>query len=281
VSNNLDGKVAFITGAGRARGIGRASALALAAAGADVVITDLARPSDVTLAGMATTADDSSGLDEAVAEIEALGRRGLAIPLDVADESEVEAAVQSTLDTFGRIDILFNNAGTPIGAQPFLDLTNSDWDLSWNVNVMGIVYLCRHAIPVMQRQGGGSIINNSSLSGLRVVSSYAAYAATKHAVIGLTKALAADFGRDRIRANAVCPGDIDTQMGDIAMAIAAAELGVDIDELEAPAPLDVMAMGRRGQPEEVASVVAWLASDASSYVTGEAITVDGGWGEGI
>lgn len=276
----LDGKVALVTGAGRARGIGRAAALELARQGADLIVTDLGRSADVSMAGLSTVATDRTELDALVSEIEALGRRALGLSLDVTDEDEVRAVVEEAVAGFGRIDVLFNNAGTPLGAQPFLDLSDRAWGLSWGVNVMGIVRLCRHVIPVMQRRGGGSIINNSSAAGLKVLPGYAAYSATKAAAIGLTKALALDFGRDRIRVNAVCPGDVDTQMGDIARRLF---VGVSVEEvpMRGDEPVEEIALGRRGRPEDVADVVAWLASDASSYVTGTAILVDGAMPQGL
>jgi 3-oxoacyl-[acyl-carrier protein] reductase len=276
----LKGKIALVTGAGRARGIGRAAALELARQGADVVVTDLARPSNESMAGLSTVATDSTELDDVVLQIEKLGRRSFGLSVDVTNETEVQEAVERATTSFGAIDVLFNNAGTPLGAQPFLDLDDEDWDLSWSVNVMGIVHFCRHVVPVMQNHGGGSIVNNSSTAGLKVLPGYAAYSVTKAAAVGLTKALALDFGEDKIRVNAVCPGDIDTQMGDIARRLAA----VAIDAQPPPkliVPTETTALGRRGLPEDVAAVVAWLASDASSYVTGAAIPVDGAMPQGL
>lgn len=273
----LAGRVALVTGAGRDRGIGQAAAIELARRGADVVVTDLARPSGVSMAGLDTVAVDRSELDAVVTQIEDLGRRAVGIPLDVTNDAEAKSTVAASIAAFGTIDVLFNNAGTPLGAQPFLELTDRDWALSWNVNVMGIVNLCRYVIPVMRAGGGGSIINNSSLVGLKVLPGYAAYAATKAAAIALTKALALDFGADGIRVNAVCPGDIDTQMGDIARRLA---------ESEAPAidpdvPVETIALERRGLPDDVAAVVAWLASEDAAYVTGAAIPVDGAMPQGL
>ena len=200
----LDGKVAFVTGAGRPRGIGRAAALEMAKAGADVVVSDLARPGP-RIGELATVAEDDMGLREAVTVIEALGRSGLALVLDVTDESEVRAGVEAAIDRFGRIDVLFNNAGTPVGVKPFLELSTDDWMHSWGVHVMGCVFMCRAVVPTMQTNGGGVIINNSSASGLRALPDYGAYTATKHALIGLTKTLALEFGPDGIRVIAVCP----------------------------------------------------------------------------
>ncbi len=277
---SLDGKVALVTGAGRLRGIGRAAALELAKAGAHVIVTDIARPGP-TIAGMPTVAQDDTGLREAVDEIESLGRRSMAVALDVTKEAEVTAAIAAAVATFGGIDILFNNAGTPVGVKPFLDLSEADWRLSWDVHVMGTVFMCRAVIPIMRQRGGGVIINNSSASGLRALPDYGAYTATKHAVIGLTKTLALEFGPDGIRAVAICPGDIDTDMTDIGIALEAQLHGGDPAERESLAPLDSIGLRRRGTAAEIGRVVAWLASDGASYVSGNSLLIDGALIEGM
>ena len=277
---SLEGKVAFVTGAGRPRGIGRAAAVELARAGADVVVSDLARPGP-RIGGLATVAEDDIGLHEAVAEIEALGQRGLAVALDVTDEDEVRSAVAMATEHFGGIDVLFNNAGTPVGVKPFMDLSTDDWMRSWGVHVMGCVFMCRAVVPVMQNRGGGVIINNSSASGLRALPGYGAYTATKHALIGLTKTLALEFGPDGIRAVAICPGDIATDMADLGMELAAAEQGLDPADQESLAPLDTIALRRRGEAVEVGRAVAWLASSGASYISGESIVIDGALMEGL
>ncbi|MGB5187290.1 MAG: SDR family oxidoreductase [Acidimicrobiia bacterium] len=276
----LEGKVAFVTGAGRRRGIGRAAAIELARAGADVVVSDLARPGP-RIGGLATVAEDDIGLLEAVAEIEALGQRGRAVALDVTDEDEVRSAVAMATEHFGGIDVLFNNAGTPVGVKPFMDLSTDDWMRSWGVHVMGCVFMCRAVVPVMQNRGGGVIINNSSASGLRALPGYGAYTATKHALIGLTKTLALEFGPDGIRAVAICPGDIATDMADLGMELAAAEQGLDPADQESLAPLDTIALRRRGEAVEVGRAVAWLASSGASYISGESIVIDGALMEGL
>ena len=207
----LDGKVAFVTGAGRPRGIGRAAAVEFARAGADVVVSDIARPGQ-RIGGIPTVAEDREGLDDAVAEIEAMGVRSAAISLDVTNEREVGSAFAQAAEDFGGVDILFNNAGTPVGVKPFLDLTDDDWQSSWDVHVMGMVFTCRAAIPTMRRRGGGVIINNSSASGLRALPGYAAYTATKYSIIGLTKTLAREHARHGITLNVVCPGPTDTNL---------------------------------------------------------------------
>ena len=276
----LDGKVVFVTGAGRRRGIGRVAALEMAKAGADVVVSDIARPGP-RIGGLATVAEDDIGLREAVTEIEALGRRSLALVLDVTDETEVGAGVEAAVEHFGGIDVLFNNAGTPVGVKPFMDLSTDDWMRSWGVHVMGCVFMCRAVVPVMQNRGGGVIINNSSASGLRALPGYGAYTATKHALIGLTKTLALEFGPDGIRAVAICPGDIATDMADLGMELAAAEHGLDPADQESLAPLDTIALRRRGEAVEVGRAVAWLASSGASYISGESIVIDGALMEGL
>ncbi len=277
----LDGKVAIVTGAGRERGIGIGAARELASRGAAVVLTDVARPArDLEWFGMPTVAEDMAFMEEAVAEIEADGGRALAMAVDVRIEDEVKACVERTVAEFGTIDILFNNAGTPIGAQPFLGMDDNTWEQSWAVNVMGMVNFARHVIPVMQAGGGGTIVNNSSIAGMKVWPDFAAYSATKFAVIGLTKSLALDFAGDGIRVNAVCPGDIDTAMGDIAIELAAAQEGITVADFGGEAPAAV-ALRRRGLGEDVGKVVAWLAGPGSGYVTGVSIPVDGAWAEGL
>jgi NAD(P)-dependent dehydrogenase (short-subunit alcohol dehydrogenase family) len=280
IDRPLEGKVAFVTGAGRPRGIGRATAVEMAKRGAAVVVTDLARPGP-RIEGIPTVAEDESGLHEAVAEIESFGGQGLAIALDVTEESEVQSAVATTVDEFGGIDVLFNNAGTPVGVKPFLDLSSDDWMHSWRVHVMGCVAMCRAVIPIMKERGGGVIVNNSSASGLRALPDYAAYTATKHALIGLTKTLALEFGPDGIRAVAICPGDIVTDMADLGMVLAARKSRIDPSEQESLAPLETIALRRRGRADEVARVVAWLASDDASYVSGNALLIDGALTEGM
>ncbi len=278
--DRLTGKVALVTGAGRPRGNGWAAAVEMAKRGAAVVVTDMARPGP-RIGGLATVAEDSSGLHDAVAEIESFGGRAVAIPLDVTNETAVQSAVSATISEFGGIDILFNNAGTPVGVKPFLDLTTDDWMRSWNVHVMGCVFMSRAVIPLMKERGGGVIINNSSASGLRALPDYAGYTATKHALIGLTKTLALEFGPDGIRAVAICPGDIATDMADLGIVLAAQEAGIDPSEQESLAPLDTIALRRRGEPAEVGRVVAWLASDEASYVSGNALLIDGALMEGL
>jgi 3-oxoacyl-[acyl-carrier protein] reductase len=276
----LEGRVVAVTGAGRERGIGWAAARELARWGAYVIVTDLGRPNPrYQWEGRTTVAENTTGLEELVAEIRREGGEASEAAVDVTSLREVEACVAEILDRHGRLDAVFNNAGTPVGIVPFLETDQAVWELSWQTNVMGVVNWCRASIPAMSSGSGGSIINNSSVAGLRATLDCAAYTTTKYAVIGLTKSLAVEFGRAGIRCNAVCPGDIQTQMNELVTEV--------MEERSAGSAtvsgsyVEPIALGRRGEPEDVARVVAWLASDLAAYVTGETIRIDGGWEVGL
>ncbi len=272
----LEGKVAIVTGAGRPKGMGRASALKLAEQGANVVVTDVARErKDLEIEGFTAIGDDFSALERLVGEIEALGSKGLAMAVDVTDASQIQACVEKTCEAFGGVDILFNNAGTAIGVGPFLDIQPVNWELSWKVNVMGMVEFCRAVIPKMIERGGGSIINNASMAGLGATKGYGAYTVTKFAVVGLTKGIAAEFGCHGIRCNATCPGMILTDMGEEEIQFISMENGISLEEARRVFG-EVAALGRAGQPEEVADVVAYLAGPRSGFLTGVALPVAGG-----
>ena len=209
----LQGKVALVTGAAGAAGLGRAIALRLAAEGADLVVNDL-------------RVEDSprQGLPDLATEIEAMGRSALPCYADVADADEVERMVDTALERFGRIDILVNNAGAPAGADrvPVVDLSDEAFDLVQRVNVKG-VFLCSRAVARAMIDGGagGRIINISSTSGMQGVARFAAYCASKFAVRGLTQALALELARHKITANAICPGLVASErIDDMAVALA-------------------------------------------------------------
>jgi len=277
----LEGKVAVVTGAGRPKGMGRASALKLAEHGASVVVTDVCRKrTDLEIEGLLGIGDDFSALERLVAEIEALGSRGLAMAVDVTDIDQIRACVDKTCKAFGGIDILFNNAGTGIGVGPFLDTPGENWDLSWQVNVKGMMEFCRAVIPKMIERGGGSIINNASMAGLGAAPAYGAYCVTKFGVVGLTKLIAAEFGRQNIRCNATCPGNILTDMGEEEITFISMEKGISEEEARDLFG-EVAALGRAGQPEEVAEVVAFLAGPRSGFLTGVALPVTGGVPNGL
>lgn len=264
----LDGKVAIVTGASRPRGMGFASAEVLAANGARVVLTDFARNDD-----------ERAMLEQATAKVAASGASVMAIALDVTDKQQISDCIDETMDVFGRVDILFNNAGTAVGCGDFLALTDEQWNASYCINVKGTADFCRLAIPAMQRTGGGSIINNASLAGLGAIGFMAAYIASKFAVVGLTKAIAAEFGKDGIRCNAVCPGVIDTDMCEAEVA-RLVDTGMTKAEARESLVADV-ALGRWGQSTEVAQAVAFLAGPQAAFVTGVALPVAGGLAPGL
>ena len=271
---DLKGKVALVTGAGFERGIGRASSLALARLGATVIVTDLARPSWQNEAAISPASRDEGGLHDLVAQIKSEGGAAAQYALDVSDEGEVNARVAEIIGQHGGIDVLFNNAGTPAGLGPFLQSTTKQWEHSFNVNVIGMVNVCRAAIPSMIERGGGSIVNTASIAGITGVGLYAPYVAAKHAVVGLTRSLANEFGKQNIRVNCVCPGIIDTVMNDAQIRFMMDFMNAD-REAVLQYQAELASLNRTGKPEEVAEAVAWLASSAASYVTGAALPVSG------
>jgi NAD(P)-dependent dehydrogenase (short-subunit alcohol dehydrogenase family) len=256
----LANKVALITGAGS--GIGRATALLFAQEGAKGVVQDL----------------NGDAAQETVQLIKKAGGAAAAIGGDVTSSADAAVMVKMAVDTYGRLDVLFNNAGIWRGGT-ILDISEDDWDRTMGVNVKGIYLVSRYAVQQMMRQEGGSIINAASVAALRGSPLGAAYNASKGAVLLLTKCMALDFGRYGIRVNCICPGVIDTQMMD--QLLTYRSLG---DDDRKQALLETYeerhAVGRFGQPEEVAKVVLFLASDESSFVSGAAWPVDGGLSAG-
>jgi NAD(P)-dependent dehydrogenase (short-subunit alcohol dehydrogenase family) len=263
----LKGSFAIVTGAGHPRGIGAAIARELHRWGAFLVITDL----EAELDALNVLAAELGGGDGSV----------IAMPVDITMVDQVQRCVESARERFGRIDVLVNNAGVAVGSSGFLQQTEADFDLSFGVNVLGMVRFAQAVIPVMQAGNMGSIINIASLCGLRnIPPTPPCYTASKFAVVGLTKAIAQEFGPDGIRCNAVCPGSIDTQMRMKAMTLIAKEMGLSLEQAEKEENATI-SLGRPASPEEVASVVAFLAGPASSYLTGAAIPVDGGMTYGL
>jgi len=252
MAGGLHGRVALVTGA--ASGIGRASALALAAAGARVVVTDV-------------TVDAGR---ETVDLLEAAGGDAIYVAADVSQAGEVQRLVTTAVQTYGRLDCAHNNAGiegtVPVGT-PFHEYPEAEWDRVLAINLKG-VWLCMQAeIGQMLTQGGGAIVNTASVAGL--VGGFGAdYTASKHGVVGLTREAALEYASRGIRVNAVCPGVIRTPMAD--------RVFTRRPELQ-QAWLASEPIGRFGTPDEIAAAVAWLCSDAASFLTGVALPVDGGW----
>ncbi len=246
MSEVLSGKVALVTGA--AAGIGRASALAFAAAGARVVVADL----------------DAAGGDETVKQIRGAGGEALFVRADVTDPSDVDMLIHETVSRFGKLDCAHNNAGILGQIAPVVESSDDNFDRVFAVNVKG-VWLCLKAeIAQMLKQGGGAIVNTASSAGLKGSPTLPAYSASKHAVVGLTKSVALAYARQGIRVNAVCPGYVDTDLLD---RLFAGE--PERKESERAGTL----LGRFGSPEEIAATVVWLCSDAAGLMTAHALPV--------
>jgi NAD(P)-dependent dehydrogenase (short-subunit alcohol dehydrogenase family) len=272
----LTGQVAIVTGAGKQKGMGWAIALKLAQHGAKVVVTDIClRREDLEIPGILTTGDDFDVLKQLAEVIEDNNGEAIPMAVDITAQNQIEECVKSTFETFGRIDILVNNAGVATGVGPFLEMTDQQWDTSYKVNLKGTADFCKAVIPEMKKHSAGTIINNASTAGLGGIPGMAAYCATKFGIIGLTKVIAAEFGKDRIRCNAVCPGLILTEMGLAEIKIHADNTGLDLETAKKELA-DSTAMQRWATPEEVADAVAYLAGPSASYITGVALPVAGG-----
>ncbi len=272
---NLNGKVALVTGAGGKNGIGRAIATRLAKEGADVVVND------ITEHPYAADQADWQGLPDVVREIEAMGQRAISVVADVADAAQVKEMVDQTVAHFGKIDILVNNAGTIAGKDrvPVVDLAEEDWDRVQRVNVKG-VFLCSQAVARhLIRQGtGGKIINMSSVTGKRGSARFAAYSASKFAVIGFTQSLASELAPYQVNVNAICPGLVDTErFGHLASVLMPENLSADEQLAEyARRSEAAVPIGRLAEGADVAKMAAFLASDEAAYLSGVSITVSGG-----
>jgi SDR family mycofactocin-dependent oxidoreductase len=260
----LSGRVAFVTGA--AHGQGRATALALAKAGASVAAFDVARPLAYPGYGMGTGAD----LDSLVAACEAAGAAALAFAGDVRDDEAITRAVDATVERFGRIDILFNNAGICAYGLSH-ELTEAEWDAMLDINLKGPWMVARRIIPVMIRQKSGVIINNSSVAGMRGMNRLSHYAASKHGLVGLTKSWALELAPHGIRVVSIHPTGVNTPMND-----GLAELeGKTVEEIAEASAGNLLPVPWI-EPEDVAEAVLYLASDKARFLTGSGLVLDAG-----
>lgn len=243
-AGKLDGKTALISGAGS--GIGRATALLFAREGASVAVADFA----------------PKGGGETVEMIRGAGGRSIFIQADVSKASDVRAMINTTVEEYRRIDVLFNNAGIQGPVAPTAGLTEADWDLVLNTNLKSVFLASKYAIPTMLDHGGGVIISTSSAVGLNGRAGIAAYCVSKGGIILLTKSMAAEYAAQNIRVNCICPGVIDTPMG-----------APSIEAID----ISYVPQGKPGTPDDVARAALFLACDDSAYITGTAIIIDGGW----
>jgi NAD(P)-dependent dehydrogenase (short-subunit alcohol dehydrogenase family) len=248
---SFENHVALVTGA--ASGLGLATARAFAVSGASVALADW----------------DESAVRNAAEELAAQGHRTLAIRCDVSDDAQVEAMVTQTVRTFGRLDAAYNNAGVQNVLADTADSPRDDYDRVMAINLRGVWSCMKFELQQMRKQGSGAIVNCSSLGGLVGGAERGIYHAAKHGVIGLTKSAALEYAARGVRVNAVCPGLIWTPMAD---QMVASGQGEALDAMLASIP-----MRRHGRADEIADAVLWLSSAAASYVTGQSISVDGGF----
>src|SRR6266516_4567504 len=245
---SLEGKSALVTGA--SRGIGAAIVTAFAEVGADVALA----------------ARSTSDIEQLAGKIESLGRRAISITTDVTDPEDVRACVAKTLDGFGKIDTLVNNAGGTRFMAPLIDLRPDGWHKAIALNLDSVFMFCQEAGRHMVARGSGSVINMSSVAGVHGAPALSYYSAAKHAVVGLTKTLAMEWGDSGVRVNALCPGWVKTELNRPFWS----------DPETSASFVQNQPIKRWGEPEEIAAAAVWLASEAASYVTGSTIVIDGG-----
>jgi len=270
--DDLKDRVAIVTGAGRKGGIGAAIARRLAAGGAHVIVADICAPvSDLPNTGNAAW-DELVSVAE---DCEAHGVWSLAVRLDVTDAASVEAVVGEAREVFGRLDILVNNAGTAVGPAPVQYQAEAAWKRTLEINATGTFLCCQKALPMLLESGHGRIINMASIAAIRPKPNVGAYAASKAAVIAMTKSLAQEVAAQGVTVNAILPGDIDTEMKQWGMQMEALLTGQEKEALVAELAAKIP-VGRLGLPADIASLVAFLVSDEAGFITGQALNVTGG-----
>lgn len=247
--NDLQDKVVLVTGA--AKGIGRAMALAFARQGSKLVLFDL----------------DATGLDKVQQTLSEQNCHAVTVVGSVTEPDDVERAVNQAVSSFGRLDVLLNNAGISMN-KPSIDLTPQEWRRTIDIDLTGVFFCCQAAARQMIRQGSGVIVSTASMYGVAAAASRVAYCSAKAGVVAMTKSLAVEWAPLGIRVNALCPGYIET---DLVRDIIAAG-GMDRDEIESRIPA-----GHLGQPEQMADMAVFMCSDVCSYMTGHALVADGGW----
>ena len=245
---NLTGKVALVTGAGSQRGMGKAIAMTLAEEGCDVIVTDI----------------DREGLEKTAAEVEATGRKVIAIKADLTSKREIEEMVATALDKFQKIDILINAAGAGTMDKPFLEKTEEDWDADLNLNLKGVLYCTKAVLPQMIQRKWGKIVNISSCASKLSSPTVSTYAAAKTGVIGFTRALAGEVARAGVNVNAVSPG------------VTLTNFISDIDTEKLESFLAMIPTGKANTAQDIANMVVFLVSDVSANIVGQNFSVDGG-----
>lgn len=265
--------VALITGAGRRGSIGAAIALTLAQSGANIVVSDICATQTELLAVSNPARQE---LESVAQEVEQCGVRALSLQADVTDANSVQALVEQVREQFGRLDILVNNAGIAINPGPVVFMPDEAWRKTLDINATGTFLCCKYALPLMlDGERGGRVINMSSIAAERPKPNMSAYAASKAAVVALTRSLAQEVAMFNITVNAILPGDVETALKQWGVQLEADTKGLTYDEVY-QAQVARIPLGRFALPQDVAEMVAWLASDAASFITGQAFAVTGG-----
>lgn len=272
MANLLDGKVAIITGSGRKKGLGEAIAAAFAAEGAKIVITDLGTPADHMAADDIGTTDE---MEEIAATIRNTGADVLTVAADIRNDVQVQALIKKTVDTFGKVDVLVNNAGIGYIMKPMFDLAVDEWDAVLDVNLKGAFLCSKHAALAM-KDSGGRIINIASQAAKTGFPHMAPYTASKHGMIGLTRSNAVELGQYGITVNAICPNHVTTGLGAKQNDYFSKLLGFDTVDDYLANMRRTNPMGRPGLPTDTAAAAVFLASEVAGYITGEALNVSGG-----